>query len=162
MEPRVPGPGTRDCLQAADEVAEQNEPVGERAVTAVGRNQALVGSGADRVDGRDDVASALQGMLAEQARQLLKLFMRRRRPDELRVTVRQTRACKPPFVDEGEDVAAYFADARLPRLRHGAYLFVAKLREGPHVLRRVDDDLLPVEGRVEVGDDPHLPRVTDP
>jgi hypothetical protein len=56
------------------------------------------------------------------------------------------------------------ANPFLPRHGDRPKLPVLELREGAHVSRRVDDDLLPLEGRVEVRDDADLPagRISRP
>ena len=81
-----------------------------------------------------------------------------RQPRELRMRVRQARARLPPFIDQGVQVAGWFCAASLlPRLCDQSDLIVGELRDRSEVAGRVHDDLLAVECRIEVGDDPDAP-----
>src|SRR5205085_11439966 len=62
---------------------------------------------------------------------------------------------------EGVDVAVRYGLAPPPPcLGDEVDLALLELGERPHVPRRVDDDLLPLERAVQVRDDPHRPRGT--
>ncbi len=82
--------------------------------------------------------------------------------DELGMGVREARTGRSALVDERVQVRKpdrlRVACASLPRLRHQSELIGRQLRERAHVSRGVDHHLLPLEGRIPVGDDPHLPR----
>ena len=82
-------------------------------------------------------------------------------PDELRVTVRETRSGLPAFVDEQVGMRkAGRARSLAPPVPDGCdrcELVIGELGDRAHVPRRVDDDLLVLECRVEVRDDTHLP-----
>ncbi len=85
--------------------------------------------------------------------------------DELRVAVGEARACEPALVDQGMDVAEPFGsrrvDAVLPGFGDRLDLAFAEIREGADVVGRMDDDLLALERRVEVRDDPDPPGIPD-
>jgi hypothetical protein len=77
--------------------------------------------------------------------------------------VRKAGSCKPTLVDEGEQCAVGFVGAPpLPGLRYEADVLVVEIGEGTDVLRAVDHHLLPSKRRVEVGDDPDAPRLSEP
>src|SRR5215211_46108 len=57
VEPRVPGPDPFRVVEPADEVADEHETVGQLPLAFGRRDQALVGSGANRVGGGDDAAA---------------------------------------------------------------------------------------------------------
>ena len=76
--------------------------------------------------------------------------------------MREAPACDLAFVDEGVQVAGGLGVAPpSPRLRDERDLFVVELGERAHVLRRVHDDLLPLERGVQVRDDADPPRLSD-
>src|SRR5205807_3323239 len=79
-------------------------------------------------------------------------------PRKLRVGVREAGARVPAFVEERVGVAVRNRLAPPPpRLGDEIDLVLLELGEGAHVPRRVDDDLLPLEGAVEVRDDAYGP-----
>jgi hypothetical protein len=77
-------------------------------------------------------------------------------PDQLGVAVRQARAGELALVEEG--VRLPFGSTAVPCRAHGLDVLVVELGEGADVLGGVNDDLLPLEGRVEVRHDTHEPR----
>jgi hypothetical protein len=83
-------------------------------------------------------------------------------PDQLRVAVRKAGSRQPTFVDERERRAADIGATLLPGVGDGADLLVIEVGKEADVIRRVDDDLLSLEGRVEVWDDPDAPGVANP
>ncbi len=87
----------------------------------------------------------------------LDLGWRLREPDELRMGVRQARSRLGALVHECVQVAVPRRGPRLPGLRDGGDLVVRQLREEVAMPRRVDDDLLALEGRIEIRHDAHLP-----
>jgi hypothetical protein len=82
-------------------------------------------------------------------------------PDELRMRVRETRTRGAALVQERMEVR----ESRVPRSRRAGApsrrdrceLGLAQLAERPGVARNGDDDLLPLEGRIEIRDDADLP-----
>jgi hypothetical protein len=80
--------------------------------------------------------------------------------DELRMRVRQARSGRLAFIDPGEEDEAVLAScprARSPGLCDEAELRGVEIGDRADVIRRVDDDLLAVEGRELVRDDPDRP-----
>jgi hypothetical protein len=72
--------------------------------------------------------------------------------------VREACTGVPPLVDQRVQIAVRVGGAAaLPSLGDEVELIVGQLRDRPHVFRRVDDDLLPLERRIEVRHDPHAP-----
>ena len=71
--------------------------------------------------------------------------------------MRKARAGFAPFVDQREDVAGLVRRAPLPRRRDELELVVLCFRDRADVTAAVDHDLLPLERRVEVRHDSHLP-----
>jgi hypothetical protein len=73
----------------------------------------------------------------------------------------QARARRASLVDQCVDVRKALLPCRIeacvPRDGNGGDLLVAQLGERPYVTWRMDDDLLPVEGRIEVRDDADRP-----
>jgi hypothetical protein len=66
------------------------------------------------------------------------------------------------LVDQRVEVAVRLGRApSLPSLRDQIELLVREVRDRADVLRRVDDDLLPLEGRIQVRDDADAPRVAE-
>jgi hypothetical protein len=76
--------------------------------------------------------------------------------------VRKAGAGQPTLVDEREHGSFPGGGALLPGLGDESDLFVAEVGERPDVLGGMDDDLLPLEGRVEVRDDADFPGVAEP
>jgi hypothetical protein len=76
--------------------------------------------------------------------------------------MRQTRAGRSALVDQRVDVVEAFLTRGfppcLPGLRDRRNLVVAQLGERAHVSGRVHDDLLPLEGGVQVRHDAYRPR----
>ncbi len=87
-------------------------------------------------------------------------------PDELRMGVRQARACLAALVDERVHVGEALRPRRLrpaaPCLRDEVELAVVELAQRVEVLGRVHDDLLPLERGVEVGEDADAPGLAEP
>src|SRR2546423_5852495 len=74
--------------------------------------------------------------------------------------MRQARAGVGPLVDAGVEVPGGLGGtAPRPRFRDEFELLVVELGERALVLAAVDHDLLTLEGRVEIRDDPHAPRL---
>ena len=65
------------------------------------------------------------------------------------------------FVERVEVAGRFLLAPGSPRLSDERELGVAEVGDRSHVLRRVDDDLLPLERRVEVRHDADAPRVPD-
>lgn len=106
--------------------------------------------------------AAERATLDLQLRQLRRCFGRDlAQPDELRVTVRKARPGLSPLVEEDLDVGkAVGPRGRCPLLPGDADrrdFVLRNVGERAQVPRRVDDDLLTVEGRVEIRDDADLP-----
>jgi hypothetical protein len=81
-----------------------------------------------------------------------------REPNELRVRVRQARPGHAALVDQRVDVRrAGCGHARMPSFGDEGDLLIVEVGERADVARRVDDDLLALEGWIEVGDDPYAP-----
>lgn len=69
----------------------------------------------------------------------------------------------PALVDERVEIPGRLRLAPpSPRLRDERQLLLAELCDGAEVLRRVDDDLLPLEGRVEIGEGAQSPGIAEP
>src|SRR5207342_3646110 len=71
----------------------------------------------------------------------------------------EARTADLALVEEHVEIPAsgHVRRAPLPRLGNEPELAVVEFRERPRVARAVDDDLLPLERGVEVGDDAHPP-----
>ena len=65
------------------------------------------------------------------------------------------------FVQQGVHVALGAARAQPPGFGDALELLVLQLADRPDVTGRVDDDLLPLERRVQVRDDAHAPRTLE-
>jgi hypothetical protein len=148
-------------VEASNEISEQDEAVGERAVSRDRRDQALVWTRADRVNGDDHAAASSDLERPEQLGEPVELLARQLGPDELRVAVGKAGAGQPPLVDEREHFGLP-VHPLLPGFGDERHLRVFELGEGADMLGRVDDDLLPLERGVEVRNDPNSPGVTDP
>lgn len=168
VEPRVPCKRPLELAELFGEPAEDTEPVRERAAgeeALVRRRAGVVDDGRRSLVLEHHELVVREGLLdpvailAGDGRRLLA------EPDELRVAVREARPGQTSLVDErvdvGEPLGECGADPQLPCLRDSLDLSVRQVGEGPDVLGRVDDDLLALEGRVEVGDDADLPRLPD-
>jgi hypothetical protein len=85
-------------------------------------------------------------------------------PDQLRVAVRKARSGFAPLVEEDLDVREAFAaggrDPLFPGNADRGDLVLRDFGQRADVSRGVDDDLLPVEGRIEIRDDADLPART--
>src|SRR6185312_9901321 len=93
---------------------------------------------------------------------MLRLGWRFREPDELRVRMRQGGASVAPFVQEGVQVAGRLGLAPPgPRFSDARQLVFGQLSDRPRVARRLHDDLLPLERRIEVRHDTNAPGVAD-
>ena len=144
------------------------------AACRLGAISELVGGAAGRRGERDDVSSKrdLEVLFPQDVAdaapprfepgQLLEHGRRRlAQPEELRVAVRQARAGDAALVEHDLDVREPFGRrslaARVQDRRDGFDLALLQLGQRAGVPRRVDDDLLPLERRVEVRDDADLP-----
>jgi hypothetical protein len=114
------------------------------------------------VDSRHDLRAVEDGMRFEERGELADRLRRQLEPHELRVAVGEARAGEPALVDESEDGAVLVEHSPLPGFGDERDLVVVELGEGTDVLRRVDHDLLPLEGGVEVRNDADLPRIAEP
>src|SRR5436190_23931246 len=80
------------------------------------------------------------------------------KPSELRVRMRKTRAGLAPFIDEGVEVAVgHVLAPPTPRLGDELEAVVVELGERADGVPGLDDDLLAVEGRIDVRDDTDAP-----
>src|SRR5215210_754840 len=146
-------------MQPKDKVAEEDEVVGELVDAAHRYGQALVGRRAKRVHRRDHAIPLGDWVGFDQRSQSADVLGWELRPDELRMAVGETGAGEPALVDQREHRAALAVDAAVPGVRDEYDLGVVEFRERTHVLGRMDDNLLPLEGRVQVRDDANAPRV---
>jgi hypothetical protein len=169
VEPGVPRERPLGVAHATHEVVKRTEQVDQRSP----QDHAFVRRRAYLVDDGDGVvalehAQVLVPKQVVERSPVLRDYGRRHflQHDELRMAVGEARAREPAFVDQGMDVGESFGsrgvDAVLPGFRDRFDLALAEIGEGADVLRRVDDDFLALERRVEVRDDPNPPGVPDP
>ena len=142
-----------EAQRGAEEVAAEPRRLGARRV-----DEQLVGDAARDRAARDQAVSLEDGhelrqpVLARRPR-----AARRGQPGELRMRVGQRRAGVVALVDEGKADAAGVVRAALPGLGHEVERRARELGDRVDVLGPVHDDLLPLERRIEVRHDAHVP-----